>query len=49
MHVMHMEMLRNGQMSAQRAQTLWLHSWHEGQREVTQYSAATKAMRGKRC
>lgn len=49
MHVMHMEMLRNGQMSAQRAQRLWLQSWHEGQREVTQYRAATKTIRGMSC
>jgi hypothetical protein len=49
MHVMHMEMLRNGQMSPQRAQSLWLHSWHEGQREVTEYRAATNDTRGMRC
>ncbi len=49
MHVMHMEMLRKGQMSPHRAETLWLHSWHEGQREVTRYHAAMRAAHGFRC
>lgn len=43
-HVRHMEMLRSGMMSPARATQLWLHSWHEGQREVTRYrTAATEA------
>ena len=49
MHVMHMEMLRRGQMTPQHAETLWLHSWHEGQKEVTAYHAAMRAARGPRC
>jgi hypothetical protein len=49
MHVMHMEMLREGKMTPQQAETLWLQSWHEGQREVTRYGAAVKASRGAHC
>jgi hypothetical protein len=49
MHVMHMEMLRNGQMTPQHAEALWLHSWHEGQEEVTRYHAALRAARGVGC
>jgi hypothetical protein len=49
MHVMHMEMLREGTMTPQQAETLWLQSWHQGQQEVTRYRAAVKASRGPHC
>lgn len=49
MHVMHMEMLRTGQMSPHRAEVLWLHSWHEGQKEVVAYHAAIRGARGLHC
>lgn len=48
-HVRHMEMLRQGKMTPQQAEALWLQSWHEGQQEVTRYRAAVKASRGPRC
>jgi len=49
MHVMHMEMLREGKMTPQQAETLWLQSWHEGQQELTRYRAAVKTSRGPNC
>jgi len=49
MHVMHMEMLRDGKMSPARATTLWLHSWRAGQAQIDQYRSALAAARGARC
>lgn len=49
MHVMHMEMLREGRMTPQQAETLWLQSWHEGQKEVSRYRAAVQASGGSHC
>jgi membrane peptidoglycan carboxypeptidase len=49
MHVMHMEMLREGKMTPQQAEAAWLQSWHQGQQEVTRYRAAVRAARGPRC
>jgi len=49
MHVMHMEMLRDGKMSAQQAEALWLQSWHEGQQESTRYRDAVEAARDSHC
>jgi hypothetical protein len=49
MHVMHMEMLREGKMTPQQAEAAWLQSWHQGQQEVTRYRAAVRAASGPRC
>jgi len=49
MHVMHMEMLREGKLTPQQAETLWLQSWHEGQQQVTRYRAAVQASHKWRC
>jgi len=49
MHVRHMELLRNGEMTPQRATELWLQSWRQGQAEVDHYRAAARAARGLRC
>jgi hypothetical protein len=48
-HVMHMEMLRNGQMSPHRAETLWLHSWMTGNRQVHAYTRAAAATKHQVC
>jgi hypothetical protein len=42
MHVHHMEMLRDGEMSPAEASRLWLQSWRQGDREVKAYRAAGK-------
>jgi hypothetical protein len=49
MHVMHMEMLRNGEMTPEQATSLWLKSWREGQGEVDDYRAAVRDARGLQC
>jgi hypothetical protein len=49
MHVHHMEMLRDGEMSAQEATQLWLQSWHQGNRQVMAYRAAARTADGKTC
>ncbi len=49
MHVMHMDMLRDGKLTPQQAETMWLKSWHEGQQEVTRYRTATQAAGGHHC
>jgi hypothetical protein len=49
MHVMHMEMLRDGKLTPQQATSLWLKNWHEGQQEVTRYRAASRAARAQSC
>jgi hypothetical protein len=50
MHVHHMDMLRAGEMTPEEASALWLQSWREGDREVTDYRAAARqAAAGPRC
>jgi hypothetical protein len=49
MHVHHMEMLRDGTMSADEATRLWLQSWRQGDRQVKAYRAAARATAGKTC
>lgn len=49
MHVQHMEMLRDGEMTPEQASQLWLQSWHQGQDEVTQYRDAAKTARSLHC
>ena len=48
-HVRHMEMLRTGMMSPQRATSMWLTMWQRGQRELDAYhrSARVARQRGK--
>jgi hypothetical protein len=48
-HVLHMEMLRRGEMTPQEATTLWLRSWKQGNEEVHSYRAAARAAKGKTC
>ena len=48
-HVRHMEMLRTGEMTPQRAVELWLRSWHQGQAAVERYRAAAHGANGLRC
>jgi hypothetical protein len=48
-HVKHMEMLRSGMMSPAQATQMWLHSWHEGQGQVTRYQADLKQSHGLHC
>jgi hypothetical protein len=40
-HVHHMEMLREGQMTADQAAQMWQMSWRAGQRELVDFSRAT--------
>jgi hypothetical protein len=49
MHVMHMEMLREGKMSPARATQLWLQSWRAGQAEIDEYRTALGAAQGTHC
>jgi hypothetical protein len=49
MHVMHMEMLREGKMTPARATQLWLQSWRLGQQQIDQYRSALGAARGAHC
>jgi hypothetical protein len=44
-----MEMLRQGEMTAQEATSLWLQSWRQGNDEVRAYRAARRAAGGKSC
>ena len=44
-HVHHMDMLRLGQMTPERATSLWLASWQQGVRELRDYEAASRATR----
>lgn len=44
-HVRHMEMLRTGMMSPQRATAMWLTMWHRGQQELDAYHHAARAAR----
>ena len=48
-HVRHMEMLRHGHLSPERAATLWLASWQAGMDEVREYRDAKEAAAGMRC
>jgi hypothetical protein len=48
-HVHHMEMLRMGHMSAERAGQLWLASWETGNQQVRDYHAALHASRNAHC
>jgi hypothetical protein len=49
MHVHHMEMLRDGEMSAQEATRLWLQNWRQGNREIMAYREAAKTAEGLTC
>jgi hypothetical protein len=48
-HVHHMEMLRDGQMTADQAAQMWLMSWRAGQRELVEYSRASMQTLYLRC
>ena len=48
-HVMHMEMLRDGEMTPARATELWLNSWRTGQLQIDTYRSALGAARGAHC
>lgn len=48
-HVYHMDMLRNGLMSAQEATRLWLQNWRQGDREVRAYRGAVRGTTGLTC
>lgn len=48
-HVHHMEMLRAGTMSADRATQLWQQSWRAGLREIQRYDAAASRASSRSC
>lgn len=48
-HVMHMEMLRRGEMTPQRAEQLWLQNWMKGNRQVRAYHRAAAAAKHHAC
>ncbi len=48
-HVMHMEMLRDGEMTPARATELWLRSWRAGQLQIDTYRSALGAAQGAHC
>lgn len=48
-HVHHMEMLRAGTMSADRATELWQQSWRAGLREIQRYDAAADRASSRTC
>ena len=48
-HVHHMEMLRDGQMTAGQAAQMWQMSWRAGQRELVDYSRASMQTLYLRC
>jgi hypothetical protein len=49
MHVMHMEMLREGKLTPARATQLWLQSWREGQQQIDRYRTALGAAHQANC
>lgn len=48
-HVHHMEMLRQGEMTPEEATRLWLQSWRQGDREVRAYRSAAEAADQRAC
>lgn len=48
-HVQHMDMLRDGRISPDRAEQMWLASWRAGVVEVSAYRAALSETRGLSC
>ena len=48
-HVRHMEMLRRGEMTPQRATEMWLQSWRAGDREIAAYRAAARTAERLHC
>lgn len=48
-HVHHMEMLRSGEMTPERATRLWLQNWRQGDREVRAFRASGRAVGGRTC
>jgi hypothetical protein len=49
MHVHHMEMLRDGTLSATQATQMWLRSWHRGVRQLDAYHAVDAAAESRHC
>lgn len=49
LHVHHMEMLRNGQMTPSMAEQMWLRSWRTGNRQVHDFRVAARASTGATC
>jgi hypothetical protein len=48
-HVQRMEMLRDGEMTAEQATRLWLGTWSEADREIRAYRAASRSATGLSC
>ena len=48
-HVHHMEMLRNGQMTAAQATQMWQMSWQAGRAELVKYNRASMQALYLRC
>ena len=48
-HVHDMEMLREGTLSPDMAEQMWMQSWHRGVRQLDAYRSAAQAAQGQRC